>query len=544
MKQRILAILLSLTMMFTLVPTAMAEGSDPVAQIGETTYATLKAAFEGAKDGDTITLTDDIKVEDTLVVTMTLTLDLAEHTLSNEKDIWSDDNWSLISVRGSGNLTITGNGTFAAKENDCYAVDVQESATVTIKNGTFIGNIHAVYVFAGTANVEGGTYSVQQKYPDPAKGDEFVLNCYDANRANGTARINVTGGTFKNFNPADNKAEGEGNNFADNSLVVQKNNTVQNNDYYVGNAANEAGADLQFEAAVAGAIPIIRPLKQSMAGNHITEIMGIVNGTTNYILTKMTESGMDYAEALAKATELGYAEADPTADVEGYDAGRKIAIMASIAFNSRVTFADVYTEGITKISADDIKYAKEFGYVIKLLGVAKNTDDGIEVKVHPMLIPYNHPLATVNDAFNAVFVHGLAMDDAMFMGRGAGQMPTASAVVGDIIDVCRNIVHDSCGKIGCCCYKHLNVKNIADTSSKFFLRLEIADRSGVLANIASVLGNSGVSIAQVVQKKSKDGVAELVIITDEVKEKHFNDAMAVFKGLSAVKNIAGVIRVY
>ena len=312
----------------------------------------------------------------------------------------------------------------------------------------------------------------------------------------------------------------------------------------VGNAANEAGADLQFEAAVAGAIPIIRPLKQSMAGNHITEIMGIVNGTTNYILTKMTESGMDYAEALAKATELGYAEADPTADVEGYDAGRKIAIMASIAFNSRVTFADVYTEGITKISADDIKYAKEFGYVSKLLGVAKNTDDGIEVNVHPMLIPSNHPLATVNDAFNAVFVHGLAMDDAMFMGRGAGQMPTASAVVGDIIEVCRNIVHDSCGKIGCCCYKHLNVKNIADTSSKFFLRLEIADRSGVLANIASVLGNSGVSIAQVVQKKSKDGVAELVIITDEVKEKHFNDAMAVFKGLSAVKNIAGVIRVY
>ena len=306
----------------------------------------------------------------------------------------------------------------------------------------------------------------------------------------------------------------------------------------VGNAANAAGADLQFEAAVAGAIPIIRPLKQSMTGNHITEIMGIVNGTTNYILTKMTESGMDYAEALAKATELGYAEADPTADVEGYDAGRKIAIMASIAFNSRVTFADVYTEGITKISADDIKYAKEFGYVIKLLGVAKNTDDGIEVKVHPMLIPSNHPLATVNDAFNAVFVHGLAMDDAMFMGRGAGQMPTASAVVGDIIDVCRNIVHDACGKIGCCCYKHINVKNIEDTSSKFFLRLEVADKSGVLANIASVLGNSGVSIAQVVQKSSKDGVAELVIITDEVKEKHFNDAMAVFKGLSAVKNLS------
>lgn len=176
-------------------------------------------------------------------------------------------------------------------------------------------------------------------------------------------------------------------------------------------------ADLQFEAAVAGAIPIIRPLKQSMAGNNITEIIGIVNGTTNYILTKMTESGMNYKDALAKATELGYAEADPTADVEGYDAGRKMAIMSSIAFNSRVTFNQVYTEGITKITAEDIKYAKEFGYVIKLLGLARNTPDGIEVKVHPMLIDENHPLATVRDSFNAVFVHGDASDDTMFMGR-------------------------------------------------------------------------------------------------------------------------------
>ena len=256
-------------------------------------------------------------------------------------------------------------------------------------------------------------------------------------------------------------------------------------------------ADLQFEAAVAGAIPIIRPLKQSMAGNNITEIIGIVNGTTNYILTKMTESGMNYKDALAKATELGYAEADPTADVEGYDAGRKMAIMSSIAFNSRVTFNQVYTEGITKITAEDIKYAKEFGYVIKLLGLARNTPDGIEVKVHPMLIDENHPLATVRDSFNAVFVHGEASDDTMFMGRGAGQMPTASAVMGDIIDVCRNIVHGSCGKIGCSCYKELPVKDISETKSKFFLRIEALDKQGVLANIASVLGNNDVSIAQV-----------------------------------------------
>lgn len=309
-------------------------------------------------------------------------------------------------------------------------------------------------------------------------------------------------------------------------------------------AAEKAGADLEFEAAVAGAIPIIRPLKQSMAGNAISEVMGIVNGTTNYILTKMSEKGMDYNEALAEATELGYAEADPTADVEGYDAGRKIAIMASIAFNSRVTFSQVYTEGITKITADDIRYAKEFGYVIKLLGVARNTSDGIEVKVHPMLIDENHPLAGVKDAFNAVFVHGDAMDDAMFMGRGAGQMPTASAVMGDVVDVMRNIVYDCCGRVGCSCYKSLNVKRIEDTSSKFFLRIQAEDRPGVLANIASVLGNNDVSIAQVVQKSRKGGTAELVIITDEVKESHFNDAMTIFSGMSVVKEISGVIRVY
>lgn len=309
-------------------------------------------------------------------------------------------------------------------------------------------------------------------------------------------------------------------------------------------AADLAGNDLQFEAAVAGAIPIIRPLKQSMAGNHITEVMGIVNGTTNYILTKMTERGMDYTDALAEATRLGYAEADPTADVEGYDAGRKMAIMASIAFNSRVTFNHVYTEGITKITADDIRYAKEFGYVVKLLGLARNVDGEIEVKVHPMLIDENHPLATVRDAFNAVFVHGDAMDDAMFMGRGAGQMPTASAVMGDIIDVMRDIVRDCCGRIGCSCYKKLNVKKIDETKSKFFLRINAHDRPGVLANIASVLGNNDVSIAQVVQKRRSGGVAELVIITDEVEEKNFNDAMAVFKGMSVVQEIAGVIRVY
>ena len=241
MKQRILAILLSLTMMFTLVPTAMAEGSDPVAQIGGTTYATLKAAFEGAKDGDTITLTDDIKVEDTLVVTKTLTLDLAKHTLSNEKDIWSDDNWSLISVRGNGNLTITGNGTLKAKEDDCYPVDVQdEGAQLTIENGTFIGNIHAVYVETGAAYIKGGTYSVQQKYPDSSKADEFVLNLYDANRRNGTAKLSVSGGIFVAFNPANCQAEAQGTNFCAAGYTTS---TKDNNTYTVVEGENAAVAN-------------------------------------------------------------------------------------------------------------------------------------------------------------------------------------------------------------------------------------------------------------------------------------------------------------
>ncbi len=233
-------------------------------------------------------------------------------------------------------------------------------------------------------------------------------------------------------------------------------------------AAENNGVDFLFEAAVAGGIPIIRPLKQCLAANEMDEVIGIVNGTTNYILTKMFEEGMDFDEALAKATELGYAEADPTADIEGLDAGRKVAIMASIAFHSRVTFSDVYTEGITKISARDINYAKEFGNVIKLLGVAHNTEDGIEVSVHPMMIPQEHPLASVRDSFNAVFVHGDAVDDVMFYGRGAGEFPTASAIMGDVIDVVRDIQYHCTGRISCTCYRETKVKEFREVKNKFF----------------------------------------------------------------------------
>lgn len=310
------------------------------------------------------------------------------------------------------------------------------------------------------------------------------------------------------------------------------------------NAAEQNGKDFLFEAAVAGGIPIIRPLKQCLAGNEITEVIGIVNGTTNYILTKMTEEGMDFAEALAKATELGYAEADPTADVEGYDAGRKVAIMASIAFHSRVVFADVFTEGITKITAKDIEYAKEFDSVIKLLGVAHNTESGIEASVYPVMLQKNHPLASVRDSFNAVFVHGDAVDDAMFYGRGAGELPTASAVMGDVIDVARDIEYHCTGRISCTCYRETPVKTIENVKNKFFLRLQVVNEPGVLASAANVFGKHKVSIERFVQKGVEDGRAELVIVTERVREIHVREALEELLSMPIVKEISSTIRVY
>ena len=308
--------------------------------------------------------------------------------------------------------------------------------------------------------------------------------------------------------------------------------------------AGEHHCDLLFEAAVAGGIPIIRPLKQCLAGNNITEIMGIINGTTNFILTKMKEDGMDFGEALQLATDLGYAEADPTADIEGYDAGRKLAIMASIAFHTPVTFDDVFTEGITKITAKDMRYAKEMGCSIKLLGIAKNTETGIEVKVHPTMIPENHPLAAVNDSFNAVFVHGDAVDDAMFYGRGAGALPTGSAVVGDIMDVARNMLFHCNGRIGCSCYKNLPIKRIGDTTSRYYIRMRLEDRAGTLAAMAGVFAENDASIAILLQKETIENDAEIVVVTHEVAEKKFMDAIKKFSSMEMVKEISSIIRVY
>ena len=309
-------------------------------------------------------------------------------------------------------------------------------------------------------------------------------------------------------------------------------------------AAHENKVDFLFEAAVAGGIPIIRPLKQCLAGN-MTEVMGIVNGTTNFILTKMTQEGMEFKDALALATELGYAEADPTADIEGLDAGRKVAILASVAFNSRVVFNDVYTEGIAKITSKDINYAKEMGRDIKLLGVARNEEDGIEAYVCPMLIPSSHPLATVNDSYNAVFVHGDAVEDAMFFGRGAGELPTASAVVGDVFDIVRNILIGCCGRIGCTCYKEIPVKKMEDTHNRYFIRLKVEDRCGVLAEMTAIFAKYQVSVAQIIQKDTKvEGCAEVVVITEKVREGDFRTAIEELRNRDSVRKISTIIRVY
>ncbi|MGI5885880.1 MAG: homoserine dehydrogenase, partial [Syntrophomonadaceae bacterium] len=307
--------------------------------------------------------------------------------------------------------------------------------------------------------------------------------------------------------------------------------------------AEKHQVDFYFEASVGGGIPIVYPLKQSLAGNQIQQVIGILNGTTNYILTKMSRQGLDYQQVLEEAQALGYAEADPASDVSGLDAARKIAILSSIAFNSRVTLDDVYVEGITGITAEDIRYAHELGFVIKLLAIAKENEWGqIQVRVHPAFLPANHPLAAVNDVFNAVYVQGDAVGEIMHFGRGAGQMPTASAVVGDVIEIVRNLNHHTNARIGCTCYEQKPIVSINELEVEYYIRMRVTDRPGVLAGIAGVFGNNNVSIATVLQKSSDDNMAELIMITHRVREKSLRDALAVLSGMSIVSQINSVIR--
>lgn len=308
-------------------------------------------------------------------------------------------------------------------------------------------------------------------------------------------------------------------------------------------AAAANGRDVLFEGSVAGGIPIIRPLKECLAANRIKQVIGIINGTTNYMLTRMSREGIDFADVLREAQALGYAEADPSSDVEGYDAARKLAILASIAFNTRIVLEQVYVEGITRITAEDITYASELNYVVKLLGIAKESDQGVEVRVHPALLPKTHPLAAVNDVYNAIYVTGDAVGDVMFFGRGAGEMPTASAVVADIMNASRNLIKNVPGIISCTCYEEKRVKPMGDTLAKYYIRLDVADRPGVLASIAFVLGNNEVSLASVIQKHTTGHAAEIVLVTHRVLEKNLQDALKIIKDLSTVNEVSNVIRV-
>ena len=308
-------------------------------------------------------------------------------------------------------------------------------------------------------------------------------------------------------------------------------------------AAEKNNVNLLFEASVGGGIPIIRPLKRCLAANRISEVMGIVNGTTNYMLDKMTAEGMDFATVLAEAQAKGYAEADPTADVGGLDAARKIAILASIAFGTRVRLDDVSAEGITKIEPEDIDYGRELGYVIKLLAIAQETDKGVNARVHPAFIPTTHPLAAVRDAFNAIFIHGDAVGDAMFYGRGAGAMPTASAVCADIMEAARDIVHNSSNRILCTCFEEKRISPISETESPYYIRLLAEDKPGVMAAIAGAVGAQQVSLNSVIQKRRVGSRAEIVLITYKVKDEDLQLAVQTLSGLSVVNKVSTVIRV-
>jgi homoserine dehydrogenase len=307
-------------------------------------------------------------------------------------------------------------------------------------------------------------------------------------------------------------------------------------------AADAAGVDLLFEAAVAGGIPVIRALRESLRGEPVSRVMGIINGTTNFILTKMSEEGADYSAALSEAQRLGFAERDPTADVEGFDAGAKAAILASIAFGAKVVAGDVYHEGISRVTAADIAVAKRLGYVIKLLGIAERDRESgeIAVRVHPAMVPNTHPLASVRESYNAVFIEGDAVGSLMFYGRGAGGNPTASAVLGDVIDAAVNLVKGTHGSIGS--FAKATIRPIDETSSEYLLSMEVADKPGVLHAVTGAFANNGVSI-RAAEQEGIGADARLVFITHEAKESDLQATVRQLRDMDVVKQVGGLLRV-
>ena len=307
-------------------------------------------------------------------------------------------------------------------------------------------------------------------------------------------------------------------------------------------AADKKGVDLYYEAAVGGAIPILRPLRESIVGDHVHRIMGIVNGTTNYILTKMDEEGSDFGAALKEAQQLGFAEADPTADVEGHDAAAKAAILAGLAFHTRVTSDQVSAEGITKITARDVAVAHDINHVIKLLAIAELTEKGeVSVRVQPTLLPRQHPLAAVRNAFNAIFVEAESAGELMFYGRGAGGAPTASAILGDLIAIARNMTSGGAGH-GESDYAELRFADPGSVNTRYLIRLDVNDRPGVLASVAQIFATNKVSI-ETVRQSGRGDSAELIVMTHSANEGSLSKTVADLAKSDAVKSVESVLRV-
>lgn len=308
--------------------------------------------------------------------------------------------------------------------------------------------------------------------------------------------------------------------------------------------ADEEGVGLNYEASVAGGIPIIGGINDGLTANKIESLYGIINGTTNYILSKMQFEGKSFEEALNEATEKGYAEADPTSDIEGYDAQYKLAILAALSFGTKINVENVYREGISNIGKDDIECADQFGYVIKLLGIIKEVNDELELRVHPTMISKRHPLANVNDSFNAIFVKGNAVGDLMFYGKGAGDLPTGSAVVGDIISIVRNnIIFDGEGHVTKNNLWVRKIREFKDIESKYYITISVEDRIGVLGAVTTVFGKCNVSVKFIAQREVKDNFIKLVLTTHDTKEKNINNAIKELKELERICTIHNVIRI-
>jgi len=309
-------------------------------------------------------------------------------------------------------------------------------------------------------------------------------------------------------------------------------------------AADSKRVDLLFEAAVAGGIPVVQALKESLAGNRVRELWGILNGTTNYVLTRMGERGEPLSAALAEAQALGYAEPDPKNDVTGTDTAYKLAILASIAFSSRAPVEEIFKEGIERVTPTDLQYAAELGYVVKLLAIARDGEGGgMELRVHPAFVPTEHPIAAVRENYNAVFVRGNAVGDLMFYGQGAGSLPTGSAIVGDLITVARNFRSGARGRVSCTCRENLSVVDIEQVKTRYYVRMAVRDQPGVLGATAMVFGKHDASIASVVQKRSAKDVAEIVWVTHLVQEANMRRALEEIRALPVVQAVESVIRV-